>query len=154
MSLEQILDALKSRFAVLSASVGDGIVNAEIERHAARNVLTFLRDEGRFDLMTFLTAVDRPAENRLEVVYQLFSYSTKIAARIRFTLKRDAAVADTVSDIYRTADWHERETAEMFGITFSGHPDPRKLLLPEDLEGFPLRKDFTNENLIPLPEVT
>jgi NADH-quinone oxidoreductase subunit C len=55
--------------------------------------------------------------------------------------------------LYRTAEWHERETAELFGIVFEGHPDPRRLLLPDDLEGFPLRKDFTHPNLRKLPEV-
>ena len=54
-----------------------------------------------------------------------------------------------MSDLFRTAEWHERETAELFGIVFEGHPDPRRLLLPDDLEGFPLRKDFTHPNLHP-----
>ena len=58
-----------------------------------------------------------------------------------------------MSDLFRTAEWHERETAELFGIVFAGHPDPRRLLLPDDLEGFPLRKDFAHPNLVRLPEV-
>jgi NADH-quinone oxidoreductase subunit C len=65
---------------------------------------------------------------------------------------RDGARVPTVSDIFRTAEWHERETAELFGIVFTDHPDPRRLLLPDDLDGYPLRKDFTHPNLIRLPE--
>jgi NADH-quinone oxidoreductase subunit C len=68
-------------------------------------------------------------------------------------LGRDSARLDTVSDIYRTAEWHEREAAEMFGISFTGHPDPRKLLLPDEIEGHPLRKDFSHPDMNPLPEV-
>ena len=73
---------------------------------------------------------------------------------VRVLLPRQGARVDTVSDLYRTAEWHEREAAEMFGIVFTGHPDPRKLLLPDDLEGHPLLKDFTHPNMLRLPEVS
>ena len=72
---------------------------------------------------------------------------------LRVLLPREGGTVETASDIYRTAEWHERETAEMFGVEFVGHPDPRKLLLPDDLDGYPLRKDFTHPNMIRLPEV-
>jgi NADH-quinone oxidoreductase subunit C len=153
VSSERALEQLTSRGLVISAREEAGTLELEVEPRCVRDALLLLRSEGRFDFMIFLTAVDRPAENRMEVVYRLYSYETKASAVLKVKLDRAAAAVDTVSDIYKTAEWHEREAAEMFGITFTNHPDPRKLLLPDDLEGYPLRKDFAHENLVPLPEV-
>jgi NADH:ubiquinone oxidoreductase subunit C len=70
---------------------------------------------------------------------------------IKIQLDRDLPVVATVSDIWRTADFHEREAFEMFGVQFTGHPDLRKLILPDDFEGFPMRKDFEDPiNMIKL----
>ncbi len=154
MSPAQLLQVLRSRPGLVSWRVADGTLNVEVEAGALRGLLTFLRDELRFDHLAFLTALDHPAESRLEVVYRLFAYASKTAAVARVSLPREAARVDSVCDLYRAAEWHERETAEMFGIVFAGHPDPRRLLLPDELEGHPLRKDFTHENLRPLPEVS
>jgi NADH-quinone oxidoreductase subunit C len=153
VSSEKALDQLTSRGLVISAREEAGTLELEVEPRRVRDALLLLRSEGRFDFMIFLTAIDRPAENRMEVVYRLYSYETKASAVLRVKLDRAAAAVDTVSDIYKTAEWHEREAAEMFGITFTNHPYPRRLLLPDDLEGCPLRKDFAHENLVPLPEV-
>jgi NADH:ubiquinone oxidoreductase subunit C len=70
---------------------------------------------------------------------------------IKIQLNRDQPVVATVSDIWRTAEFHEREAYEMFGVQFTGHPDLRKLILPDDFEGFPMRKDFEDPiNMIKL----
>jgi NADH-quinone oxidoreductase subunit C len=153
VSSDRALDQLTSRGLILSAREDGGVLQLEVEARCVRDALLVLRSEGRFDFMLFMTAIDRPAENRIEVVYRLFSYETKASAVVRVKLERMSAAVDTVSDVYRTAEWHEREAAEMFGIAFTNHPDPRKLLLPDDMEGYPLRKDFVHENLKPLPEV-
>ena len=84
----------------------------------------------------------RPAEAALEVVYRLFSHETRTSVVVRAKLPRDGARIPTVSDLFRTAEWHEREASEMFGVVFEGHPHPVKLLLSEGFEGHPLRKDF------------
>jgi NADH-quinone oxidoreductase subunit C len=154
VSSERALDQLRSRGLIMWAREDGGDLQLEVEARCVRDALLLLRSEGGFDFMSFMTAIDRPAENRIEVVYRLFSYETKASAVVRAKLERMSAAVDTVSDIYRTAEWHEREAAEMFGITFTNHPDPRKLLLPDDIEGSPLRKDFVHENMTPLPEVT
>jgi NADH-quinone oxidoreductase subunit C len=153
VSSERALDQLASRGLVLSAREEGGVLELDVEPRNVRDALLLLRSEGRFDFMPFMTAIDRPAESRMEVIYRLFSYETKASAVVRAKVGRASAAVDTVSDIYRTAEWHEREAAEMFGITFMNHPDPRRLLLPDDLEGCPLKKDFVHENLKPLPEV-
>jgi NADH-quinone oxidoreductase subunit C len=149
----EALDALRERLPGLAAHPPDTASSAEVTPGELRGELLYLRDSLHFDHLVFVTALDRPDQSRLEVVYRLFSYETKLSVVLRVLLPRDDARVATVSDIYRTAEWHERETAEMFGIDFSGHPDPRKLLLPDDIEGHPLRKDFTHPNMIRLPEV-
>ena len=153
MTETPVPERLRARYPDAAALPGDPILHVVIPAESVRQNLQFLRDALQFDQLTFLTAIDRPAESRLEVVYRLFSYQARAAVMVRVMLPRDGARLDTVSDLYRTAEWHERETAEMFGILFVNHPDPRKLLLPDDLEGHPLRKDFTHPNLIRLPEV-
>jgi NADH-quinone oxidoreductase subunit C len=154
MSAEQLADALRARFPGLAARPVDTAPSAVIDAAALREHLLYLRETLHFDLLVFMTAIDRPTEDRLEAVYRLFSYQTKASLVVRIMLPRRGARVDTVSDIYRTAEWHERETAEMFGIEFAGHPDLRRLLLPDDLEGHPLLKDFTHPNLRRLPEVS
>jgi NADH-quinone oxidoreductase subunit C len=97
----------------------------------------------RFDFLAELTAVDfSPREPRFEVVYILVS--TELAQRIRVKVRLPGADAHvgTVSAIWPAANWLEREVWDLFGIVFDGHPDPRRLLMPEDWEGFPLRKDY------------
>jgi len=97
----------------------------------------------RFDFLAELTAVDfSPREPRFELVYMLVS--TELVQRIRVKVRlpgADAHVA-TVSAIWPAANWLEREVWDLFGIVFDGHPDPRRLLMPEDWEGYPLRKDY------------
>jgi NADH-quinone oxidoreductase subunit C len=97
-----------------------------------------------FDNLMCLSAVDYPKETppRMEVVYHLFSY----AHRHRFVLKlhapRDEGRVPSVTGVWGVANWHEREAFDLFGIVFEGHPDPRRILLPDDWQGHPLRKDW------------
>ncbi len=126
-------------------SCGDTIVYASKER--SHDVLAWLRDEPtqRFDYLTDLTAVEyRDPEVPLEVVYQLRSLRRKADLRVKVALdKREALEVRSVVDLWRGADWLERETFDMFGIVFTGHPDLRRILMWETYaEGYPLRKDF------------
>ena len=89
--------------------------------------------------------------NIIEVVYIFYSWESRDKVTIRVKLDRDKPEIDTISDIFKTAEWHERETYEMFGVKFLNHPDLRPLLLPEGIE-MPLRKDFKNEDMEKLPE--
>jgi NADH-quinone oxidoreductase subunit C len=150
---EEVFTVLHTRFPAMAARKVDPAPSVTVPPAELREHMVFLRDQCAFDFLVFMTALDRQPENALELVYRVFSHETKASVVIRVSLPREAARLPTVSDIYRTAEWHERETAEMFGVEFTGHPDPRRLLLPDDLEGYPLRKDFTHPNMIRLPEV-
>jgi len=103
-----------------------------------------LRDRKDLDFafLAELTAIDVwPHEPRFELVYILVSLTNRARVRMKVRLHGDAAHVATVSDLWPAANWLEREVWDLFGIAFDGHPDPRRLLMPEDWEGFPLRKD-------------
>lgn len=106
--------------------------------------LRALRDqpELRFAFLAELTAADLlPREPRFELVYLLVSIEHKLRLRLKVRLPAHDPHVPTVSDLWPAANWLEREVWDLFGIAFDGHPDPRRLLMPEDWEGFPLRKD-------------
>ncbi len=101
------------------------------------------RAELRFSVLIELTAADFwPREPRFEVVYLLISLEHRLRLRLKVRLPAGPARLPTVSDVWPAANWLEREVWDLFGIEFDGHPDPRRLLMPEDWEGFPLRKDY------------
>jgi NADH-quinone oxidoreductase subunit C len=115
-----------------------------------------LRDTStlNFAFLAELTAVDYwPREPRFEVVYVLVSLQHRLRARMKVRVPGPDAHLTTVSDIWPAANWLEREVWDLFGIAFDGHPDPRRLLMPEDWEGFPLRKDSPVQIRRP-PQVT
>jgi NADH-quinone oxidoreductase subunit C len=100
------------------------------------------RPEFAFTFLAELTAVDFwPKEPRYEVVYVLVSMANRLRLRMKVRLTADDPHVATVSDVWPAANWLEREVWDLFGIAFDGHPDPRRLLMPEDWQGFPLRKD-------------
>jgi len=126
-------------------SCGDTIVY--VSRGRAHDALAWLRDtpEQDFNYLTDITAVDyRDPERPLEVVYQLRSLARRADLRVKIALdKRQPLEVATVYDLWKGADWLEREVYDMFGIRFAGHPDLRRLLMWETYaEGYPLRKDF------------
>ena len=98
----------------------------------------------RFDFLSDLCGVDRGVEEepRFEVNYHLFSTTKHHRWRLKVLLNEDNVHVDSVTAVWRTANWHERETYDLFGVIFDGHPDLRRILLPEDWQGHALRKDF------------
>jgi NADH-quinone oxidoreductase subunit C len=108
-------------------------------------ILRWLRDDAgeKYDHLQDLTAVDYGGGRPLEVVYQVWSNEHKRQLRVKAVLPLEALEIDTAYDLWRTADWLEREVFDLFGIHFRGHPDLRRILMPENYaEGYPLRKDF------------
>lgn len=103
-----------------------------------------LRDEFGFEMLKGLTAVDYwpQEEPRFHVLYLLHSLTNKIRLSLRVPLNGHAPSVPTVEGIYSNANWHERETWDLFGINFEGHSDLRRIMLPDDWEGHPLRKDY------------
>jgi len=116
-------------------------------------VCQFLHEHERtyFDLLECLTSLDNGVEaGTMEIAYNLYSipYEHHLTLKIRFPRLSEAGelpTVPTVSTVWRTADWHEREAYDLMGIRFSGHPDLRRLFLPEDWQGHPLRKDYTEQ---------
>ncbi len=101
------------------------------------------RPELAFTFLSELTAVDFwPREPRFELVYALVSIEHRARLRVKVRLPSAGARVATVSGIWPAANWLEREVWDLYGIEFEGHPDPRRLLMPEDWEGYPLRKDY------------
>jgi len=133
------------------ARFGDAIREAWTDRKQAilvvatdqlAEIALYTRDEEQFDLLTDLTAVDWPKrEKRFDVVLILYSFSKNERLRIKVHVG-DGESAPSVVSIWPTADWLEREVYDMFGVEFAGHPGLKRLLLPEEWEGFPLRKDY------------
>jgi NADH-quinone oxidoreductase subunit C len=108
-------------------------------------LLRTLRDhpELEFAFLAELTAVDVwPREPRFEVIYVLVSLAHRLRLRVKVRIHGGDAHLESVCDIWPAANWLEREVWDLFGIAFDGHPDPRRLLMPEDWEGYPLRKDY------------
>lgn len=102
--------------------------------------------ELNFNQLSDVTCVDRfPAEPRFELNYQLLSISRLLRIRLRTTLSSQQPVVDSLMPVWPGANWMEREVCDLFGIRFEGHSDLRRILLPEDFEGAPLRRDYPTE---------
>jgi NADH-quinone oxidoreductase subunit C len=130
--------------AVEPAPAGDGGLAILVDAVGLSGALVALRDIPalRFTLLE-LTAVDLwPREPRFELVYQLVSLEHRLRLRVKVRLPGTDPHVPTSSGIWASANWLEREVWDLFGVAFDGHPDPRRLLMPEDWEGFPLRKDY------------
>ncbi len=123
-----------------------GEVTAVVPHDHIVEVCTALRSgaDWQFDFLADLCGVDRGPEEepRFEVNYHLFSTSQYHRLRLKVLVADDSPHVPTVTGVWRTANWHERETFDLFGIVFDGHPDLRRILLPEDWQGHALRKDF------------
>ena len=129
-----------------------GVVEAfgEVTMHVPRehivSVCSFLKAEPdlEFNFLADLCGADRGPEDepRFEVNYHLFSTTKHHRLRLKVLLNEDDPHVATVTDVWRTANWHERETYDLVGIIFDGHPDLRRILLPDDWQGHALRKDF------------
>ena len=103
----------------------------------------FLKEEQGFIRLSAITAVDwHPADPRFEVVYLLHSLDKNVRLRLKCRVSESACEIDSVTGVWRSADWYEREVFDMFGIGFRNHPDLRRILMPSDWAGNPLRKDY------------
>ena len=147
--LSPSVPALRTEFGttIHQHVVSNGQTSVYLDRDRSHDVLAWLRDTAgqEFNYLTDVTAVDyRDPERPLEVVYQLRSLGRKADLRVKVALdKRAPLEVRSVYDLWRGADWLEREVFDMFGISFTGHPDLRRILMWETYaEGYPLRKDF------------
>ncbi len=108
-----------------------------------REIARFCRDQLSFDYLLDITSIDNFGEEpRFEIVYHLYSMSHTCHLRLKLKMSEEIDTVDTVSDVWPTANWHEREVYDMMGIKFKGHPDLRRILMWDGYPYFPLRKDF------------
>lgn len=141
--------------AALRAQFGDAVLHDEVtagdqvsvvvDASRVRELLGWLKEspDQRYDFLSDLTAVDFGGGRPIQMVYQLWSLTHRRSLRVKAELPLDELEIDSVEPLWRTADWLEREVYDLFGIEFRGHPDMRRILMPENYaEGHPLRKDF------------
>ena len=142
MRAAELADRLRTRHADVALARDE--IALHVDRSRLLETLSALREDPElgFDFLSSVTATDWPGrEPRFWVAYELASLSHHHRVRVRVGLGASDARVPSVVSLFPTADWHERETYDLFGIEFEGHPDLRRILLPEGWEGWPLRKD-------------
>jgi len=158
----QPTNAVVAGLRVWSANVIETVIEFRgettvvVARKNLRSLAERCRDDQalRFNLLTDATCVDRfPMEPRYELNYQLVSIPLRQKVRIRVPLGGHDPVVDSMVPVWPGANWLEREIFDLFGIQFTGHPDLRRILLPDDWEGHPLRKDFPVEGYRDIPAI-
>lgn len=149
MDAQGVHAALLARFgdaAITGADLAAGSPFAIVAADELAEVAAFCKSEPglAFDNLMCLSAVDYPKETppRIEVVYHLFSYRHLHTFALKVRLPRESPAVPTVEGVWGVANWHEREAWDLFGVVFTGHGDMRRILLPDDWEGHPMRKDW------------
>jgi len=151
---ELLINKLKEKFQDFIEEIIDysNELTFVISKKKILDVCYFLKnnEDLKFDYLVDICGVDRfKKENRFEVVYNIWSEKLKYRIRLRVKVDEKDLQLDSVTSIWKSADWYERETYDMFGIVFLNHPDLRRIYMPEEFEYFPLRKDFP---LIGIPD--
>ena len=144
----EIAEKIKQIFPeeVLAVSEFRGQVSVTLRKNRIRDIARYVHDDPAlyFDFLVDLCGVDYlgKKEKRFEVVYHLFSIKHRRAIRLKAEVSEEDPSIDSVVSVWIGAGWHEREAFDLYGIKFKGHPDLRRILMPEDWEGHPLRKDY------------
>jgi len=129
--------------SIVEAKLALGELTLTIDPARIVEVCRHLKQDGKFVRLSSITAVDWvPAEPRFEVVYHLNSVERNLRVRLKCRLAGDQPSIDSVCGVWQGANWYEREVFDLFGIEFRNHPNLKRILMPDDWEGFPLRKDF------------
>jgi NADH-quinone oxidoreductase subunit C len=129
--------------AVKGGKLEFGEVTLEIAAPKIASICGFLKYDQGFVRVSTVTAVDRyPAEPRFEIVYHLHSIDRNLRLRLKAMLPGTEPTIESVTGVWRGAGWYEREVFDLFGVRFLNHPDLRRILMPDDWEGYPLRKDY------------
>jgi len=146
MTINEIHERLQAQFGEAVGPLSEPKLDAFAVVSARKivDVARFLKETPGLELdhCDDLTALDWPARNVIEVVYHLFSYGHRHGIVLKVEADRANPAVPSVEGVWKAANWLERECYDMFGVTFIGHPDLRRLLLPDDWQGFPLRKDY------------
>jgi NADH-quinone oxidoreductase subunit C len=149
MEAQQIFARLEQQFAGKVFDFKGEIFEPYLKANAAAivDVCRFLRDDEslKFEVLSDLTALDWPKEEKIQVVYHLYSYTYSQQIVLKVDLPRDNPKLPTVESIWKVANWFEREVYDLFGVIFENHSDLRRIMLPEDWVGHPLRKDYVEQ---------
>jgi len=142
-----VLDKLKNRFpdAVLESNEFRDELTVVVPKERIVDICRFLKEDPQlqFDLLADVFGIDMyTPTKRFGVIYNLYSLKNRNRIRLKVFTEEEDLKVPTMTGVYGTANWHERETFDMFGIIFEGHPDLRRVYMPDDFEYFPLRKDF------------
>jgi NADH-quinone oxidoreductase subunit C len=142
-----IVNKIKQRFpdSILESTLFRGEITIRVKKEDLLEIGHFLKEEKDllFNFLSLLCGVDYfPRKPRFEVVYHLYSFRYNQRLRLKVPVDGEPPVVPSVTSIWPGANWHERETYDLLGIQFQGHPDLRRILLPDDWEGHPLRKDY------------
>ena len=145
--LEKILAIVNATAKAAAVTVDENCTPKAIRLHADDLVAVcsalYQHPDSYFDMLSCITGIDNGAEKgTIEVAYNLYSIPYDLHLMIKVTVPRDNAEVDSLCEIWKTANWHEREVYDMFGLTFKNHPDLRRILLPADWEGHQLRKYY------------
>jgi len=148
MTAQEVANKIRDQFA--PAITGEvafrGEMSFTLQKPAVRDACRFAKETLGFDYLLDITSVDHFGdEPRFELVYELYGLAHGVHLRLKCTVSEDDCSAPTVTDLWPTADWHEREVFDMMGIRFVGHPDLRRILMWEGYPYHPLRKDFPLE---------
>ena len=147
MLISDIHQKLKSEFPQLAFEEQPNALI--IPKQGILEVARFLKDQLSFDNCHCLTAVDR--KDKMEVVYHLYSFSSHFMLTLKVVVPLDDLNVESVSLLWKSANWLEREVYDLFGIKFANHPDLRRIMNPDAWTDFPLRKDFKRADFIPRP---
>ena len=142
MSPEQLAERLGARFEDLLVARGE--VTMTVERDRLLDALIYLRDEAdlRFGFLADVSCTDWPGrEPRMWMAYHLYSIELGHRVRVKTGLPSEDLRVPSAASLFATADWQEREVYDFFGVRFDGHPNLRRIIMPDDWEGYPLRKD-------------
>jgi NADH-quinone oxidoreductase subunit C len=145
MELEEIRQRLQVQFpeSILGSAAFRGEITFCLKAEEILPICRFLRDDLHYNYLTDLCGVDYcPCEPRFGVVYHLCAMETRERLRLKVALDGADPLISSVTSVWKGADWMEREAFDMYGIRFEGHPDLRRILLPPEWEGYPLRKDY------------
>ena len=149
MTTSEIHELLKARFgddlSVTAPPKGDAWVTVKRERYLELCQLLKLDSTYGLDYCEDVTAVDQPKKGLIEVVVHLLSLRTRASLVVKVELDRASPSCPSLYPVWRTADWFEREVYDLFGVEFTGHPDLRRIMLPDDWVGYPLRKDYQEQ---------
>ena len=146
MTTQEIHERLKAKFGEAVGPLSEPKIDAScvVKREAIVDVCRFLKAEPglEIDFLEDETAVDWPKRNVIEVVYHMLSYKHRHGIVLKVEADRAAPSVPSVEGVWKTANWFEREIFDLFGVDFPGHPDLRRIMLPDDWVGHPLRKDY------------